>query len=179
MDSLGFSPGNFQGHLEVEKKDPLPDIEPIYADSREERQCRRNCEYSLLFLTAHRGEDSPQMALGDLVNDHPVEKTLGFKPLMETGPTASFSEDSSCRGAAEASQTPTDSRNLKEGKATLSEISLEDLGSHFHLTFDVAAKELGVCQTSLKKVCRNLGVKKWPGRTIRAKQKQWVKNAKV
>ncbi|KAK1263659.1 Protein RKD3 [Acorus gramineus] len=43
---------------------------------------------------------------------------------------------------------------------------LKDLVGYFHLPITSAAKELQVCSTALKKVCRRNGVKRWPHRKV-------------
>jgi hypothetical protein len=48
-----------------------------------------------------------------------------------------------------------------------SRIKYDDLHRCFHLPLVEVAKRLGVCTTLLKKICRKLGVKKWPHRQIR------------
>lgn len=45
-------------------------------------------------------------------------------------------------------------------------MELEELRKHFHKPEKQVAVELGMCLTSLKKVCRNLGVHRWPHRKV-------------
>ena len=42
----------------------------------------------------------------------------------------------------------------------------ELISTYFHLPLTDAAKKLGVCCTALKKICRNLGISRWPFRTV-------------
>lgn len=45
-------------------------------------------------------------------------------------------------------------------------IELSELQKLFHLTEKQVAKELGVCLTSLKKICRQHGIHRWPYRKV-------------
>ena len=40
------------------------------------------------------------------------------------------------------------------------------LQQHFHLPISQVAKELGVCATVLKKLCRQHGIPRWPHRKV-------------
>jgi hypothetical protein len=42
----------------------------------------------------------------------------------------------------------------------------EELAKYFHLPIAEAAKELGVCATVLKKICRKNGISRWPHRKV-------------
>eukprot|EP01094_Clydonella_sp_ATCC50884_P019534 TRINITY_DN383_c0_g1_i1.p1 TRINITY_DN383_c0_g1~~TRINITY_DN383_c0_g1_i1.p1 ORF type:complete len:346 (-),score=158.15 TRINITY_DN383_c0_g1_i1:501-1538(-) len=48
------------------------------------------------------------------------------------------------------------------------DLSMEDLSKYFHLPINDVAKELGVCATVLKKICRKKGIKRWPHRKIKS-----------
>lgn len=43
---------------------------------------------------------------------------------------------------------------------------MSDLAQHFHLPINAAAKELGICPTVLKKICRRNGMRRWPHRKV-------------
>jgi len=47
-------------------------------------------------------------------------------------------------------------------------LTRELLEQFYGLPLHVAARRLGICQTAIKKVCRRLGVKKWPFKEMRA-----------
>jgi hypothetical protein len=180
MELVGFFPWDSGDNLGVGNDDALPGLEDVDADPIEDRRIERDYECSLLFASsAYAGEDSPQIALGDLMGDQSTKDKLSFAPSAERESTVSPSEASSSEGAAEVSQTPAKRVMLKGVKVKAHGVSMEDLSPLFNLTTKAAAKELGMCETSLKKISRDLGLKRWPGRTVRAKQKQSTKNAKM
>lgn len=45
-------------------------------------------------------------------------------------------------------------------------ITREELARQFHLPISEAAKNVGVCATVLKKVCRSYGILRWPQRKV-------------
>eukprot|EP01119_Soliformovum_irregulare_P004552 TRINITY_DN1559_c0_g1_i1.p1 TRINITY_DN1559_c0_g1~~TRINITY_DN1559_c0_g1_i1.p1 ORF type:complete len:289 (-),score=43.53 TRINITY_DN1559_c0_g1_i1:101-967(-) len=47
-------------------------------------------------------------------------------------------------------------------------ITFEELSQFFHLPINQVAKELGVCATILKKICRRNGIPRWPHRKIKS-----------
>ena len=44
--------------------------------------------------------------------------------------------------------------------------SIEKLARHFHLPINAAGRELGICPTVLKKICRKHGLTRWPHRKV-------------
>ena len=50
----------------------------------------------------------------------------------------------------------------------MAELSFEKISSYFHLPINEASRELKVCATILKKVCRASGISRWPHRKIRS-----------
>lgn len=53
-------------------------------------------------------------------------------------------------------------------KAMAKELTIEDLRNHFDKPIAEAAFQFGICTTLLKKICRKLGVQRWPCRQIRS-----------
>jgi len=50
-------------------------------------------------------------------------------------------------------------------------ISFAELSKYFHLPINQVAKEVGVCATILKKICRKNGIPRWPHRKIKSLDK--------
>lgn len=48
------------------------------------------------------------------------------------------------------------------------QISMDDLRRYFHLPIVEVARQLGICTTLLKKVCRRMRIQRWPYRQIRS-----------
>jgi hypothetical protein len=46
------------------------------------------------------------------------------------------------------------------------DISMQDLTNYFKMPEKAVAKHLGICLTSLKKVCRQHGINRWPYRKV-------------
>jgi len=46
------------------------------------------------------------------------------------------------------------------------DLSLEILQSFFHLPIKEAVNEIKICETTIKKRCRDFGIKRWPYRKI-------------
>jgi hypothetical protein len=74
-----------------------------------------------------------------------------------------------------ADPSPTDHYEESNGKASdtyrnanLKLYTIDELRRYFHLPLVEVAKQLGICTTLLKKVCRKLKIKKWPYRQIRS-----------
>jgi hypothetical protein len=47
------------------------------------------------------------------------------------------------------------------------ELSMQELSKFFSMPEKAVAKELGICLTSLKKICRQNGINRWPYRKVR------------
>lgn len=54
------------------------------------------------------------------------------------------------------------------GVVNVKELTLNELRPHFNKPMAVVAKELGVCITLMKKICRRNGLVRWPHRRIRS-----------
>lgn len=53
------------------------------------------------------------------------------------------------------------------GAREATHIDLAELTRFFHLPITAVAKELGICVTVLKRICRENGVPRWPYRKVR------------
>eukprot|EP00240_Pyramimonas_obovata_P016288 CAMPEP_0118927046 /NCGR_PEP_ID=MMETSP1169-20130426/4615_1 /TAXON_ID=36882 /ORGANISM="Pyramimonas obovata, Strain CCMP722" /LENGTH=271 /DNA_ID=CAMNT_0006868737 /DNA_START=206 /DNA_END=1018 /DNA_ORIENTATION=- len=54
-------------------------------------------------------------------------------------------------------------RWMRKGKT-----DIQHIAQYFHLPINDAAKELGICLTVLKKICRRNGLKRWPHRKLKS-----------
>eukprot|EP01096_Ripella_sp_DP13-Kostka_P001023 TRINITY_DN11224_c0_g1_i1.p1 TRINITY_DN11224_c0_g1~~TRINITY_DN11224_c0_g1_i1.p1 ORF type:complete len:362 (+),score=175.34 TRINITY_DN11224_c0_g1_i1:132-1088(+) len=48
------------------------------------------------------------------------------------------------------------------------DLTLDDLAPYFHLPINEASKKLGICATVLKKICRKIGISRWPHRKFKS-----------
>mmetsp|Transcript_16943 Transcript_16943/g.41382 ORF Transcript_16943/g.41382 Transcript_16943/m.41382 type:complete len:225 (-) Transcript_16943:227-901(-) len=55
------------------------------------------------------------------------------------------------------------------------DVKLEELAAYFHLPEKAVAKELGICLTSLKKLCRSYGITRWPFRKLKSLERTMKK----
>ncbi|KAL2633864.1 hypothetical protein R1flu_005343 [Riccia fluitans] len=71
---------------------------------------------------------------------------------------------------AEAALTPVKppKSNAAAQRERTGKLKMSDLAQHFHLPINAAAKELGICPTVLKKICRRNGMRRWPHRKIKS-----------
>ena len=54
-------------------------------------------------------------------------------------------------------------------------VSIDELSQYLHLPEKAVAKELGICLTSLKKLCRQHGITRWPYRKLKSLDKKLAK----
>merc|ERR1712127_299951 len=54
-------------------------------------------------------------------------------------------------------------------------ITLEDLSDYFHLPEKQVAQQMGMCLTSLKKICRAHGITRWPFRKLKSLERTMQK----
>lgn len=57
-------------------------------------------------------------------------------------------------------------QEMERKPTSSSHIDYSVLQQHFHLPISQVAKELGVCATVLKKLCRQHGIPRWPHRKV-------------
>ena len=60
------------------------------------------------------------------------------------------------------------SPSTSQGSILSKEVKLDELSKYFHLPEKAVAKELGICLTSLKKLCRSYGITRWPFRKLKS-----------
>lgn len=111
------------------------------------------------------------------MGDREVEASLSLLGMMEETQGASLVLAVATRAARESSsrsRNSSSSTSSSNGKrqARLSslarELTLEQLRVHFGKPIVQVARELGICTTFLKKICRRCGIKRWPHRQIRS-----------
>ena len=60
---------------------------------------------------------------------------------------------------------------FQRAQTIASQITFEDLQTHFERPIVHVAKSYGICVTLLKKVCRKFGIQRWPNREIQSIKK--------
>ncbi|CAI9302272.1 unnamed protein product [Lactuca saligna] len=112
--------------------------------------------------------------------DFKTTEDLSFWDCWEDGnlPLVSFSED--CKSGGEAtcssSAATTDHGGRKVAKR-LRPLEFEEIEKYFEMPIIMAAKELGIGLTVLKKRCRELNINRWPHRKLKSLQ-SLIQNAK-
>ncbi|XP_073053934.1 uncharacterized protein [Primulina eburnea] len=57
-------------------------------------------------------------------------------------------------------------------------LKLRDLAEYFHLPISAASKEMNICASAIKKICRKEGLSRWPHRKIKSIKSQISKKKK-
>ncbi|GAA0173491.1 hypothetical protein Leryth_000722 [Lithospermum erythrorhizon] len=93
--------------------------------------------------------------------DNPHLSSTSINSGYETQPGKQTSE------VVRLSRSPLAEQRERTGK-----LELRDLATYFHLPIEVAAKEINVCPTVIKKICRRYGLGRWPYRKVNSISKK-------
>lgn len=86
-------------------------------------------------------------------------------PKTHERPRASMEEDMGHSGAG-AKGAGEGERVEAGGGRRLAPVTGQTLRDHFHLPLHTVAQRFGMCTTAFKKMCRRLGIAKWPHRQV-------------
>ena len=108
----------------------------------------------------------------DLPEDGMASKVSAAVPIGSAS-TGSASTAASAPAAAVAiaihsASTVSGNPLASHGPILSKEVKLDELSKYFHLPEKAVAKELGICLTSLKKLCRSYGITRWPFRKLKS-----------
>ena len=94
---------------------------------------------------------------------HPVPAPPVTVPPPSTKPQAAVAI-----AIHSASRSISATASASNGPLLSKEVKLDELSKYFHLPEKAVAKELGICLTSLKKLCRSYGITRWPFRKLKS-----------
>ncbi|KAI9912797.1 hypothetical protein PsorP6_006100 [Peronosclerospora sorghi] len=152
-----------QQHLQLQQeldRNLLPQMSPIHSSGPS------SLNMSGVPLTVSSHEMIVQQATNVGVNPD-FSAVLNLHDLLAFGDASSTSAPSDSPTISGKHLTMPPKPNTG-GVINVKDLTLNELRPHFNKPMAVVAKELGVCITLMKKICRRNGLVRWPHRRIRS-----------